>query len=153
MTAGPAAGVAAGRREVADRSARWFREWYGRGPEGVWFAPGRVNLVGEHTDYNEGFVLPFALGQGVVAAAARREDDVLALRTRRDPGASVEIPLERLRPGSGGSGPGGTVPARVGAAWAGPAWAGLRRACGTISRGGRDTRPGSPGHSCPRGTQ
>jgi galactokinase len=110
MTAGPAAGVAAGRREVADRSARWFREWYGRGPEEVWFAPGRVNLVGEHTDYNEGFVLPFALGQGVVAAAARREDDVLALRTRRDPGASVEIPLERLRPGSGRSGPGGTVP-------------------------------------------
>ena len=110
MTAGPAAGVAAGRREVADRSARWFREWYGRGPEGVWFAPGRVNLVGEHTDYNEGFVLPFALGQGVVAAAARREDDVLALRTRRDPGASVEIPLERLRPGSSGSGLGGPPP-------------------------------------------
>ncbi len=120
MTAGPAAGVAAGRREVADRSARWFREWYGCGPEGVWFAPGRVNLVGEHTDYNEGFVLPFALGQGVVAAAARREDDVLALRTRRDAGASVEIPLERLRPGSGGSGPGGTVPGPGGSGVGGP---------------------------------
>ena len=31
----------------------------------VWFAPGRANLMGEHTDYNEGFVLPFALAQGV----------------------------------------------------------------------------------------
>ena len=102
MTAGPAAGVAAGRRAVAGRSARWFREWYGCGPEGVWFAPGRVNLVGEHTDYNEGFVLPFALGQGVAAAAARREDDILALGTQRGPAARVEIPLERLRPGPGG---------------------------------------------------
>ena len=119
MTARPAASVAAGRRALADRAARWFRECYGREPEGVWFAPGRVNLVGEHTDYNEGFVLPFALGQGVAAAAAQREDDVLALRTRRDPAASVEIPLERLRPGPGG---GGGIPgwARypAGVAWA-----------------------------------
>ncbi len=102
MTSGPAVSVAVGRREVADRSTRWFREWYGRGPAGVWFAPGRVNLAGEHTDYNEGFVLPFALGQGVVAAAARREDDVIALRTRRDPAASVDIPLARLQPGPDG---------------------------------------------------
>ena len=38
----------------------------------MWLAPGRANLMGEHTDYNDGFVLPFALGQGVTAAAARR---------------------------------------------------------------------------------
>ena len=116
MTARPAASVAAGRRALVDRAARWFRECYGREPEGVWFAPGRVNLVGEHTDYNEGFVLPFALGQGVAVAAAQREDDVLALRTRRDPAASVEIPLERLRSGPGGAGrryPGlGEIPGR-----------------------------------------
>ena len=70
MRARPArpASVAAGRRALAGRAARWFRECYGREPDGVWFAPGRVNLVGEHTDYNEGFVLPFALGQGVAAA-------------------------------------------------------------------------------------
>ena len=37
----------------------------------VWFAPGRANLMGEHTDYNEGLVLPFALAQGVTATAAR----------------------------------------------------------------------------------
>ena len=121
MTARPAARVAADRRALADRAARWFRECYGHGPEGVWFAPGRVNLVGEHTDYNEGWVLPFALGQGVAAAAAQREDDVLALRTRRDPAASVETPLERLRPGPGGAGAGG-IPgwARypAGVAWA-----------------------------------
>jgi galactokinase len=48
-------------------------------------------------------VLPFALGEGIVAAASPRRDDVLALRTRRDPSASVEIPLARLRPGPDGT--------------------------------------------------
>ena len=38
-----------------------FAEWYGRRPIGVWSAPGRVNLIGEHTDYNDGFVLPLSL--------------------------------------------------------------------------------------------
>ncbi|MCW2944581.1 MAG: galactokinase, partial [Actinoallomurus sp.] len=62
-----------------------FRETYGRDPDGVWHAPGRVNLIGEHTDYNDGFVLPFALAQGVTAAAARRDDGVLELRSRQSP--------------------------------------------------------------------
>ena len=48
-----------------------FREVYGADPEGLWAAPGRVNLIGEHTDYNDGFVLPFALPERVVAAAGR----------------------------------------------------------------------------------
>ncbi|MDW5326420.1 galactokinase [Plantactinospora sp. KLBMP9567] len=43
---------------------------YAERPAGVWAAPGRVNLIGEHTDYNDGFVLPFALPQRTVVAAA-----------------------------------------------------------------------------------
>ena len=105
MTSGPAARVAAGRRSIAAQAADWFRACYGDAPRGVWLAPGRVNLVGEHTDYNDGFVLPFALGQGVAAAAASRDDDVLALRTRRDPSATVDIPLDLLRPRPGGEPP------------------------------------------------
>ena len=46
-----------GAQQVAER----FTELYGARPEGVWAAPGRVNLIGEHTDYNDGFVMPFAL--------------------------------------------------------------------------------------------
>ena len=46
----------------------------GRQPAGVWAAPGRVNLIGEHTDYNDGYVMPFALGQRVVIAAAPAND-------------------------------------------------------------------------------
>ncbi|MGH9245021.1 MAG: galactokinase [Acidimicrobiales bacterium] len=48
-----------------------FIEITGRRPEGVWAAPGRVNLIGEHTDYNDGYVLPAALAQRTVVTAGR----------------------------------------------------------------------------------
>jgi galactokinase len=51
-----------------------FAEVFGREPDGVWSAPGRVNLIGEHTDYNLGFVLPFAINRRTVAALGLRED-------------------------------------------------------------------------------
>jgi galactokinase len=57
-----------------DRARTRFCERFGREPEGVWAAPGRVNLVGEHTDYNDGFVLPFAIDRTALAALARRPD-------------------------------------------------------------------------------
>jgi galactokinase len=51
-----------------------FRARTERQPAGVWAAPGRVNLIGEHTDYNDGYVMPFALAQRVLIAAAPRRD-------------------------------------------------------------------------------
>ena len=83
----------------ADATA-WFRECYAAAPEGSWRAPGRVNLIGEHTDYNDGLVLPFAIGLGTFAAAARRADDVLELRSRQAPQDAVSVRLSELRPGS-----------------------------------------------------
>jgi galactokinase len=80
-------------------AARWFRDCYGSDPAGVWHAPGRVNLIGEHTDYNEGYVLPFALAQGVRAAAGRRDDGVLELCSRQAPGAPVRVQAGSLTPG------------------------------------------------------
>ncbi len=77
-----------------------FRECYGRDPEGVWHAPGRVNLIGEHTDYNDGFVLPLALAQGVTAAAARRDDGVLELRSLQAPDTAATAEVAGLRPGA-----------------------------------------------------
>jgi galactokinase len=85
---------------AADRAVGWFAECYGQEPEGVWHAPGRVNLIGEHTDYNEGFVLPFALAQGVRAAASRRGDGRLELHSRQVPASAVTEPLGKLAPGS-----------------------------------------------------
>jgi galactokinase len=66
---------------------------------GIWQAPGRANLIGEHTDYNDGFVLPFALAQGVRATGTRRADDVLELSSRQAAGGPVCVPLGSLAPG------------------------------------------------------
>jgi galactokinase len=76
-----------------------FVSRFGGAPDGVWLAPGRANLMGEHTDYNDGYVLPFALGQGTATAAARRPDSRLALVSRQAPGAEAEIALDDLAPG------------------------------------------------------
>jgi len=76
-----------------------FRARFGGSPDGMWLAPGRANLMGEHTDYNDGFVLPFALGQGVAAAAAARAGRALVLCSRQEPGAAVEVALDGLAPG------------------------------------------------------
>jgi len=66
----------------------------------VWFAPGRANLMGEHTDYNEGFVLPFALAQGVAATATARDDGLLVLRSRQKPAEPVTVSPDSLAPRS-----------------------------------------------------
>ncbi len=91
----------------------WFAERYGREPDGIWFAPGRVNLIGG-PDYNEVFVLPFALGAGVSAAASRRSDRRIALTSRRVGGEPVLLSVDTLEPGSVG----GWAAYPAGVAWA-----------------------------------
>ncbi|WP_306185875.1 MULTISPECIES: galactokinase [unclassified Streptomyces] len=77
-----------------------FTALYGTEPDGVWAAPGRVNLIGEHTDYNDGFVMPFALPHVTIAAVARREDGVLRLHSADVPGGPVELRVDDLAPGT-----------------------------------------------------
>jgi galactokinase len=57
---------------AAATAAERFSDLVGHRPEGLWAAPGRVNLIGEHTDYNAGLSLPFAIDRATVVAAARR---------------------------------------------------------------------------------
>ncbi|TWT90014.1 Galactokinase [Pseudobythopirellula maris] len=59
--------------ELVDRARSLFAERFGSQARWVAAAPGRVNLIGEHTDYNDGFVLPMAIDRHVVIAAAPRE--------------------------------------------------------------------------------
>ncbi|HEV7183076.1 MAG TPA: galactokinase [Leifsonia sp.] len=76
-----------------------FAEAFGRPADSLWSGPGRVNLIGEHTDYNDGFVLPFAINRRTVVALGVRDDRKARV------GSSfadelVEIDLADLRPES-----------------------------------------------------
>ena len=85
------------RGRLAD--GQWFARQFGRPPDGIWFAPGRVNLMGG-PDYTEMFVLPFAIGAGVTAAAARRPDRRIVLTSRQAGEEKVVADLDSLEPGS-----------------------------------------------------
>jgi galactokinase len=76
-----------------------FQAIYGFTPEGEWAAPGRVNLIGEHTDYNDGFVMPFALPHTTHATIARRHDGTLRLHSTADPSHAVQLHIDDLEPG------------------------------------------------------
>jgi galactokinase len=67
-------------------------------PEARWTAPGRVNLIGAHTDYNDGFCLPLAIEQGCRAVAAPLDDPVVEIVSRQL-GEPVELALDGLAPG------------------------------------------------------
>lgn len=102
--------------QTAEQTAETFHEVYGTTPAGVWAAPGRVNLIGEHTDYNDGFVLPFALPHATRVAAAPRTDGLLRFHSAGASGGTVEVRAADLRPGS----PTGWAGYPAGVVWALP---------------------------------
>jgi galactokinase len=85
---------------VTSTTAQAFEQVHGRPPEVVWRAPGRVNLIGEHTDYNDGFVLPLALPLEIRVAAARRDDGLLRMASLQADARVEEVPLDGLAPGA-----------------------------------------------------
>ncbi|WP_291039090.1 galactokinase [Herbiconiux sp.] len=85
---------------LAEQAATGFARRYGRAPTSLWSAPGRVNLIGEHTDYNDGFVLPFAIDRHTVMAAGPREDRRIRVSTVFGDGTieTVEAAIDELSP-------------------------------------------------------
>ena len=81
------------------RAVDTFTAACGRAPDGVWAAPGRVNLIGEHTDYNDGFVLPLALAQQTVAVAATATNGCTRVRSLQEPDEVVSFAAGNVDPG------------------------------------------------------
>src|SRR6266508_6733600 len=86
-----------GSTSTLDSLVEAFRARAGRAPEGIWFAPGRVNLIGEHTDYSDGFVLPVAIDRGGRVAAARRGGRRLRCWSLQQAG-QLDVDLAELGP-------------------------------------------------------
>jgi galactokinase len=87
---------------MAERSADLFTKCYGHAPRWMVAAPGRVNLIGEHTDYNEGFVLPMAIERYMVIAADRNQDREVTLHSNTNGETatfSVRAPISPGEPG------------------------------------------------------
>jgi galactokinase len=78
-------------RTVAER----FRAVYGTSPSGLFRAPGRVNLIGEHTDYNDGFVMPVAIDFSCYSAIRSRSDRTLSVYSQQFQ-ENIEFNLDRL---------------------------------------------------------
>ncbi|MBD7994021.1 galactokinase [Arthrobacter sp. Sa2CUA1] len=84
--------------EAAAAVTELFTAAYGRPPSGIWSAPGRVNLIGEHTDYNLGFVFPLAINRRARVAVSPRGDGLLRMATSGT-GEPAEIRTVDLAPG------------------------------------------------------
>ena len=74
--------------------AQHFERRFGNRPR-IFRAPGRVNLIGEHTDYNDGFVMPAAVAFSTYVAVAPRSDRKLVIRSEEFPG-DFDFDLEDL---------------------------------------------------------
>jgi len=98
---------------ASDASEQFSRE-FGTTPSGVWSAPGRVNLIGEHTDYNGGLALPIALPQRTYAAVRLRDDGRLRLSSDFSEADVVEVAVADIAPDV----PGGWASYPAGVVWA-----------------------------------
>ncbi|TMF57865.1 MAG: galactokinase, partial [Chloroflexi bacterium] len=79
--------------QLDERVRQLFKQTYNYPPTAVTVAPGRMNVIGEHTDYNDGFVLPAAIDRFVAVAARQRRDGGIQLISDR---YSAPVTLEAL---------------------------------------------------------
>jgi len=87
--------ISKAQREMAEKAAKKFRQFFSEEPIVV-RSPGRINIIGEHTDYNEGFVLPAAIDKAAYLAIALRDDDEIHL-VAADLNEKFSISLNELK--------------------------------------------------------
>ena len=76
-----------------------FLETFGEEPDLVAAAPGRVNLIGEHIDYSDGFVLPFAIKDRTLVAARKRNDSTVRIASAQRRNKVVTVDINQVKPG------------------------------------------------------
>ena len=76
-----------------------FLETFGAEPDLVAAAPGRVNLIGEHIDYSDGFVLPFAIKDRTLVAARKRNDSTVRIASAQRRNKIVTVDISKVKPG------------------------------------------------------
>ena len=76
-----------------------FLETFGEEPDLVAAAPGRVNLIGEHIDYSEGFVLPFAIKDRTMVAVRKRDDSIVRIASAQRRNKIVTVDIKDVKPG------------------------------------------------------
>ena len=76
-----------------------FLETFGEEPDLVAAAPGRVNLIGEHIDYSDGFVLPFAIKDRTLVAARKRNDSTVRIASAQRRNKIVSVDINNVKPG------------------------------------------------------
>ena len=79
-----------------------FQAIFGAEPDVIAAAPGRVNLIGEHVDYSDGFVLPFAISNRTTVAIKRRTDQKIRLASAQRQSSLLETSINQLKPGNPG---------------------------------------------------
>lgn len=100
--------------EGSAKASELFNNTFGEQASGVWSAPGRVNLIGEHTDYNAGLCLPIALPHQTFIALKPRTDNIVRVVSDVNPNNVVQAKLDGLAAG----GVDGWAAYPVGVAWA-----------------------------------
>ena len=103
--------------DMRDELRELFVDFTGRKADGLWSAPGRVNLIGEHTDYNGGFVLPFAIDRRTLVALGARDDGMLRVASTFSDEV-VELPLAELAAAQASGALRGWAAYPLGVAWA-----------------------------------